>query len=116
MGATVGAEVGARVRVGEEVLYDASRRTGFRMPLAQAIYIMMEVCRALTYAHTKKDTEGRPLLQTPMHSSTWSAGEQYCATCRRWFLVEGVVGALRWMAEHGSAHDALPLEVHPNGY
>ncbi|MBM4319221.1 MAG: serine/threonine protein kinase, partial [Deltaproteobacteria bacterium] len=44
-----------------KVVSDAARRTGYRIPIHQSIYLMMEVCKALTHAHTKKDSSGRPL-------------------------------------------------------
>ncbi len=44
-----------------KVVQDSLARAGARIPTAQAIFITMEVCRALAYAHAKKDIEGRPL-------------------------------------------------------
>lgn len=44
-----------------KVVSEAARRTGYRIPYQQSIYIMMEVCKALAHAHTKKDISGRPL-------------------------------------------------------
>ena len=36
-------------------------RTGRRLPLAVSLYIMTEVCKALSYAHTLRDLQGHPL-------------------------------------------------------
>ncbi|MDY0058593.1 MAG: protein kinase [Myxococcota bacterium] len=43
------------------VIAEAARKTGYRIPVPHSIYLMMEVCKALGYAHTKKDGNGRPL-------------------------------------------------------
>jgi len=37
------------------------RAGGRRLPLAVTLYIMSEVCKALSYAHEQRDLEGRPL-------------------------------------------------------
>lgn len=45
-----------------KVLLDALRAMGERIPVSQALYILMEICRALAFAHELKDPEtGRPL-------------------------------------------------------
>lgn len=45
-----------------KVLLDAMRAMNERMPVHQALYILMEICRALAFAHDLNDPEtGRPL-------------------------------------------------------
>lgn len=45
-----------------KVLLDALRATGERIPVSQALFILMDVCRALAFAHELNDPEtGRPL-------------------------------------------------------
>ncbi len=45
-----------------KVLLDALRTIGERISVSQALYIMMEICRALAFAHDLNDPEtGRPL-------------------------------------------------------
>jgi len=45
-----------------KVLLDALRTMGERIPVSHALYLMMEVCRALAFAHELNDPEtGRPL-------------------------------------------------------
>ncbi len=42
------------------VIWQAAQAAGIRLPVAQSIYTVMEVCKALAYAHAKKDVNGRP--------------------------------------------------------
>jgi serine/threonine protein kinase len=42
-------------------LFEHGRAVKRAMPLAQACYIIMQVCEGLEYAHNKKDRHGRPL-------------------------------------------------------
>ena len=42
-------------------LFQKASEIGFRMPLASVCYMMMEVCKGLDHAHTKKDVSGKPL-------------------------------------------------------
>ncbi|WP_181198104.1 serine/threonine-protein kinase [Enhygromyxa salina] len=42
-------------------IFEHSRQIKRPMPLAQACYIIMQVCEGLEYAHNKKDRHGRPL-------------------------------------------------------
>lgn len=45
-----------------KVLLDALRGMGERIPVSQSLYIMMEICRALAFAHELNDPEtGKPL-------------------------------------------------------
>jgi serine/threonine-protein kinase len=45
-----------------KVIIDSVRAQGVRVPVSQSLYIMMEVCKALAYAHELNDPEnGRPL-------------------------------------------------------
>ena len=45
-----------------KVLLDALRTMGERIPVSQALFILMDVCRALAFAHELNDPEtGRPL-------------------------------------------------------
>lgn len=40
------------------------------------------------------------------HGLTVSVSERWCATCQRWVEIRGVMGGLRWMAEHEHAEVA----------
>jgi serine/threonine protein kinase len=42
-------------------IFDLLRKTGDRMPTAQACFIIMQICEGLDYAHNKKDAQGREL-------------------------------------------------------
>ncbi|WP_157595427.1 serine/threonine protein kinase, partial [Plesiocystis pacifica] len=42
-------------------IFELGRSSKRPMPLAQACYIIMQVCEGLEYAHNKKDRHGRPL-------------------------------------------------------
>ncbi|MCA9686378.1 MAG: serine/threonine protein kinase, partial [Myxococcales bacterium] len=42
-------------------IFELCRNAKRPMPLAQACYIIMQVCEGLEYAHNKKDRHGRPL-------------------------------------------------------
>lgn len=45
-----------------KVLLDALRQTGERIPVSHALFILMDICRALAFAHELNDPEtGRPL-------------------------------------------------------
>ena len=45
-----------------KVIIDSVRAQGVRLPVSQSLYIIMEVCKALSYAHDLVDPEtGRPL-------------------------------------------------------
>ncbi|MCA9543824.1 MAG: protein kinase [Myxococcales bacterium] len=39
----------------------AATQRGFRLPVEQAIYIAIEVCKGLSHAHNRRDAEDRPL-------------------------------------------------------
>ncbi|TNF30049.1 MAG: serine/threonine protein kinase [Deltaproteobacteria bacterium] len=42
-------------------VFQKASEIGYRMPLAFVAYMMMEVCKGLEHAHTKKDSAGKPL-------------------------------------------------------
>ncbi len=42
-------------------IFDRGRQRGDMMPVAQACFIMMQVCEGLDYAHNKRDAQGREL-------------------------------------------------------
>jgi len=42
-------------------IFQKASEVGYRIPLASACYLMMEVCKGLEHAHTKKDAAGKPL-------------------------------------------------------
>ncbi len=44
-----------------KAVIERNLRTARRMPLALSLYIMTEVCKALSYAHTLRDLQGQPL-------------------------------------------------------
>jgi serine/threonine-protein kinase len=44
-----------------KVILETARRRGRPLPIPQAVYITMEICRGLAYAHEMKDHNGTPL-------------------------------------------------------
>lgn len=42
-------------------IFQKASEVGYRMPLAFVCYMMMEVCKGLEHAHTRKDSAGKPL-------------------------------------------------------
>ena len=44
-----------------EQFIDRHNEMGRQVPLDMAVFIASRVCRGLSYAHAKRDTEGRPL-------------------------------------------------------
>ena len=42
-------------------VFQKASEIGYRVPIAIACYMMMEVCKGLEHAHTKKDSAGKPL-------------------------------------------------------
>lgn len=44
-----------------KAVIERNLRTARRLPLALSLYLMTEVCKALSYAHTLRDLQGQPL-------------------------------------------------------
>ena len=44
-----------------KAVMERNARTAWRLPAALSVYLMSEVCKALSYAHTLKDQQGGPL-------------------------------------------------------
>lgn len=40
---------------------DTARERGFRIPLEQAVFICIEICKGLSHAHNRRDPQDRPL-------------------------------------------------------
>ena len=47
--------------------------------------------------------DGQP-VQVPGCTLTQSVCEKWCEHCQRWITIRGVMGEIRWMAEHCVAH------------
>lgn len=65
------------------------------------------------YTHGQERGKGT-VVRSAM--DTYGIVDRYCATCERWYQCEGADGLRKWTAAHDYPHDALPLEVAPNGY